>query len=51
MQVVVANPDVGAGGTVTEGDTANAASEAVDVVKEPQALDNHRGASSCIRRK
>lgn len=49
VQVIVADADVGAGGAVAQGDATDAAPEAVDVIKQPQALDDHRSASSCFK--
>ena len=46
VQVVITHPDVGAGSAVTQCDATNAASEAANVVEEPQTLDNHGGATT-----
>ena len=46
MKVVVTNADVRAGSTVAQSDPANAASEAIDVIKQSQTFDNHRSSST-----
>lgn len=46
VEVVVADADVGSGRAVAQRQSADATPEAVDVVKQPQALDDHRRSSS-----
>lgn len=41
VKIVVAHSDVGAGRAVAQGDAADAATKAVDVIKETQTFDDH----------
>lgn len=48
VKIVVAHSDVGAGRAVAQGDAADAATKAVDVIKETQTFDDHGRTSTCF---
>lgn len=49
MQLVVPHPDIGSIQAIAQLNMADAALEAVDMVKQQQRLNNHGSASTCLK--